>query len=226
MEPFKVRVWGPYACFTRPEFSVERLSYDVMTPSAARGVLEAIFWKPEFRWEIREIWVLKPIQHASFLRNEIGSRQGETPFFVEERRQQRTTRALKDVCYVIKAQPVLNPHATDNIAKYRDCFWRRVERGQYHHTPYLGTREFAASFSALVGDEVPIREDRDLGTLLFEKCYHDNPKRPEMEFWSHREGKPRRVKGWAEPLFFTPRLQQGKLVVSPDEYKRLEDDNA
>jgi len=226
MEPFKVRVWGPYACFTRPEFSVERVSYDVMTPSAARGVLEAIFWKPEFRWEIREIWVLNPIQHITFLRNEIGTRQGYKPILVEEKRQQRTTRALKDVCYIILAQPVLNPHATDNIAKYRDCFWRRVERGQYHHTPYLGTREFAAFFSAPAGDEEPIREDRDLGTLLFEKRYHDDPKRPEMQFWSHREGKPRRVKGWAEPLFFISRLQQGKLVVSPDEYMRLEDDNA
>ena len=99
MDWLKVKVWGPYACFTRPEFNVERVSYDVMTPSAARGILEAIFWKPEFRWEVREIWILNPIRHIAFLRNELAARQGQVPFFVEDQRQKRTTRALKEVAY-------------------------------------------------------------------------------------------------------------------------------
>ena len=152
----EVKVWGEFACFTRPEMKAERVSYSVMTPSAARGVLEAIFWKPEFSWQVREIWVLNPIRHFSILRNEVNSKAafatargwGRTGggYFADEDRAQRHTLALRDVAYLIKADMALAPHATEDIAKYRDQFRRRVNRGQCYHQPYLGCREFVASF--------------------------------------------------------------------------------
>jgi CRISPR-associated protein Cas5d len=149
-EPLRVKVWGEYACFTRPEMKVERVSYPVMTPSAARGVLEAIFWKPEFQWRIREIHVLKPLRHIALLRNEVDRRipvRGAQPFFADESRAQRHTLALRDVAYIIVADIVLQPHADKDIAAYRDQFQRRVERGQCYRQPYLGCREFAAHFA-------------------------------------------------------------------------------
>src|SRR6266852_3706669 len=147
--PVEVCVWGKLACFTRPEMKVERVSYEVITPSAARGVLEAIFWKPEFAWQVREIWVLKPIRHFSILRNEVNSKavvstargwaeEGGGGYFAEDDRAQRHTLALRDVVYLIKADIVLKPHATDDVAKYRDQFRRRINRGQCHSVPYLG----------------------------------------------------------------------------------------
>src|SRR5713226_8066404 len=130
----EVKVWGVLACFTRPEMKVERVSYEVITPSAARGVLEAIFWKPEFAWQVREIWVLRPIRHFSILRNEVKSKAVVSTargwaeegggYFAEDDRAQRHTLALRDVAYLIKADIVLKPHATDDIAKYRDQFRR------------------------------------------------------------------------------------------------------
>jgi CRISPR-associated protein Cas5d len=136
----EVKVWGELACFTRPETKAERVSYPVMTPSAARGILEAIYWKPEFAWRVREIWVLKPIQYLSILRNEVNSRQSEVSarkweksgggYLASEDRAQRHTLALRDVAYLIRADVVLKRHATENEAAYRDQFRRRVQRGQ------------------------------------------------------------------------------------------------
>ncbi len=154
--PLQVEVWGDFACFTRPEMKVERVSYPVMTPSAARGVLEAILWKPEFAWRVEEIAVLRPIHWFSILRNEVNSRASERSarswadkgggFIVEDDRTQRHTLALRDVRYRITASIELRPHATDDVAKYRDQFRRRVRGGQCFATPYLGCREFSASF--------------------------------------------------------------------------------
>ena len=179
--PVEVKVWGDFACFTRPEMKVERVSYDVITPSAARGVLEAIFWKPEFSWQIREIWVLKPIRHFSILRNEVkckaivstakGWAENGGGYFAEDDRAQRHTLALRDVAYLIKADVVLKPHATDDVAKYRDQFRRRVDRGQCHATPYFGCREFTAYFGRPAGGEQPIDLNDDLGRMLFDIDY-------------------------------------------------------
>ena len=204
--PLHVKVWGELACFTRPEMKVERVSYPVITPSAARGVLEAIFWKPEFDWRIREIWVLNPIRHFSILRNEINTRQSQRAasgwiekgggFYADEDRAQRHTLALREVAYIIKADVALRPHADSDIAKYRDQFRRRVQRGQCMHHPYLGCREFAADFSDLDGSEIPIDLTDDLGLMLGDLDY-----RPD---------------GTGTPRFFHAELINGVLSVPQD----------
>lgn len=214
----RVRVWGDYACFTRPEFKVERVSYPVMTPSAARGLLEAIFWKPEFRYEIRRIGVLKPGRTMVILRNELGSRQGTKPYYVEDQRQQRTTMLLKEVEYVIEADVRLRPHASDPVTKYVEQFNRRVERGQYHHTPYLGTREFAAHF-APTDEAAPAPFDLAVGPMLFDIAFIEDPNRPELEF--KRPGRPDPVKGYAKALFFDAHVKAGWLEVPAEKYLEL-----
>lgn len=203
--PLEVKVWGGIACFTRPEMKVERVSYDVMTPSAARGVLEAIFWKPEFSWQVREIWVLNPIRHFSVLRNETKSkavvstaRKWATDgggYFAEDDRAQRHTLALREVSYLIKADIVLKPHASDNVAKYRDQFRRRVERGQCHHIPYLGCREFCAYFGPPDSSEQAIDFTDDLGRMLFD-----------LDYASDESGR-------GTPRFFLSRLEAGVLKI-------------
>ena len=205
--PLEVKVWGDWACFTRPEMKVERVSYPVMTPSAARGVLEAIFWKPEFAWRVREIQVLRPIRFFSVLRNEVNSiashrsaqgwRQGGG-YFADEDRAQRHTLALREVAYVVKADLLLKPHADADPAKYRDQFRRRVARGQYHHTPYLGCREFAAQFGEPEATERPLPLDMDLGLMLFDLDYEQD-----------REG--RGIRG--KPKFFQAKLHSGVLQI-------------
>jgi CRISPR-associated protein Cas5d len=178
--PLQVEVWGDFACFTRPEMKVERVSYPVMTPSAARGVLEAIFWKPEFDWRVERIEVLRDIRFFSILRNEVNSRQSDRAarswiakgggFVAEDDRAQRHTLALRDVAYRITAAIELRPHATDDIAKYRDQFRRRVENGRCFATPYLGCREFSAAFGPPGGDR-PIEITDDLGSMLLDIGY-------------------------------------------------------
>jgi CRISPR-associated protein Cas5d len=167
--PVEVRVWGDLACFTRPELKTERVSYAVMTPSAARGVLESIFWKPEFQWVVREIHVLREPRYFSILRNEVNERQtddrarswsragGIGSFDPTEprNRAQRHTLALRDVCYVIRADVTLRPGVEADAAKFRDQFRRRVRRGQCANQPYLGCREFAAAFAEPDGSERP-----------------------------------------------------------------------
>ncbi|RJX22476.1 MAG: type I-C CRISPR-associated protein Cas5 [Desulforudis sp.] len=210
--PLEIKVWGDFACFTRPEMKAERVTYPVMTPSAARGVLEAIFWRPEFSWLIREIWVLSEIRHISWLRNEVNStavvstaRKWATSgggYYAEEDRAQRHTLALRDVAYLIKADVHLQQHADAHVAKYRDMFRRRVQRGQCHHQPYLGCREFTGFFSPPSGDERPITHTDDLGRILFD-----------LEFAPDRSGS-------AVPRFFNARLENGKLRVPPELYER------
>ncbi len=203
-----LRVWGEFACFTRPELKAERVSYPVMTPSAARGVLESIFWKPEMRWRIEEIHVLNPIRTFSILRNEVNSKASVgRPFLLtdaDDERAQRQTLALRNVDYLIRARIELAPGVQENIAKFRDQFRRRVERGQCFVTPFLGCREFAASFGPPSGDETPIEHTEDLGLMLFDLRYS-------------------RTGGRALPIFFAARLDKGVLRVPQRLYAEAAD---
>lgn len=213
-----VKVGGDYAIFSRPEFKVERVTYDMMTPSAARGVLEAIFWKPEVQWEIREIAVLNEPRTTAILRNEIDRRQGTNPFLVDDARQQRMSLLLVDVAYVIKASLRLREHATDPIAKYLDQARRRIERGQFHHAPYLGAREFAAWFEPPDGAEDPIHADRDLGTMFFDWVIRRSTSPSELSFRYHDSDGPHSSQGSAQAMFFHASLRRGVLVVPSDLY--------
>lgn len=215
----EVKVWGDFALFTRPELKVERMTYPMMTPSAARGVLEAIFWKPEFRFEIRQIGVLEAGSQMALLRNEISDRQGTRPLIVEEKRQQRTSIVLRDVAYLIRAEMVLRPWATDPVYKYSDQFNRRVERGQCHHTPYLGTREFAASFAKVNGSAVI--GDMAVGPMLFELAYIEDVSRKELSFMKHGPKGPREAVGYTRALFFEGIVRRGWLDVPLEKYQEL-----
>jgi len=188
----KLHCWGEWACFTRPEMKVERVSYDAMTPSAARGVVEAIYWKPEIRWRIERITVLKPIQFASVRRNEVKDKigagapkamkdgQGNLAFYVDEgdNRQQRATLLLRDVGYIVDAYiEILS--GPDNIAKHLDQFNRRARKGACFTRPYLGCREFAAYFELLEAEGAMPSVDaslvgrRDLGWMLHDIDFSD-----------------------------------------------------
>lgn len=208
----KLRVWGDYACFTRPEMKVERVSYDVMTPSAARGILEAIHWKPAISWVIDRIHVLRPIRFQNIRRNEVGSKisarvagtamkAGSTQglhMAVDEDRQQRATLALRDVEYGIEAHFELTPRAKadDTEGKHLEMFRRRASSGQCFHRPCLGVREFPAYFE-LVEDfpqtELPeAGRDLDLGWMLYDINYAAG----------------------REALFFRARMQGGVIDVA------------
>ena len=183
----KLRVWGDYACFTRPEMKVERVSYDVMTPSAARGILEAIHWKPAIRWVIDAIHVLRPIKFDNVRRNEVKSKipkpnpmavmRDKKPLFyvVDEgdNRQQRASTLLRNVEYVIEAHFVMTEKAgpEDNKGKHLDIFNRRARAGQFFHQPCLGCREFPAFFELLEGS-LPTScyagETKELGYMLLD----------------------------------------------------------
>jgi CRISPR-associated protein Cas5d len=221
-----VKVFGDYACFSRPEFKVERVSYPIITPSAARGVLEAIFWKPEFRYEIREIRVLRLGTQAAILRNEIATRQSHEPIVIENERQQRTSLMLRNVAYAIRAEIELRPHVACGPGKYLDQFRRRVQKGQCHHTPCLGTRECSASFEPANGDPVDEQlRDRqmDLGQMLFDIAYTEGRTRQEKQLTFRRasaDGQ-REVSGYASALFFHARLESGVLSVPPEKYGEL-----
>lgn len=205
--PLSVRVWGELACFTRPELKAERVSYRVMTPSAARGILESIFWKPEMRWRVEAIHVLKPIRTFSVLRNEVNSKasvqRALSPYLADEDRAQRQTLALRCVDYLIRARIEVAPRVTEDGAKFRDQFRRRVERGQCFITPYLGCREFAASFGPPTGTEVEIEQTEDLGLMLFD--LHYDP-----------------AAGRSLPVFFPARLDGGILRVPQELYGEVE----
>lgn len=220
MSYLTVKVWGCYACFTRPEFRAERVSYEVMTPSAARGVLEAIFWKPEFTWQVREIHVLKKIHHFSIMRNEINSWQSDRSakdpsyhYYADDDRAQRHMLGLRDVAYVIKADIQLKKHANAHPAKYRDQFRRRVKRGQCHHQPYLGTREFSAFFSPPEPDESPIEHTDELGLMLQDMTFTPGDKGTTISYLTHNETGAKVTKGNACPKFFPARLDNGILRV-------------
>ena len=225
-ELMTVKVWGEMACFTRPEMKVERLSYNVMTPSAARGILEAIFWKPEFQWRVREIWVLNEIRHISFLRNEMNSRQSERSdaskgghYYADDgkNRAQRHTLALRDVAYIIRAEQILAGHTLGPHQKYREQFLRRVKKGQYFHHPYLGCREFAANFGPVDGDERPIAVSDDLGMILFD-IWYEQVSKGNITIYSHDGKNTKSVKAKANPVFFQARLEDGVLHVPQSLY--------
>ena len=195
--PLRVKVWGEYACFTRPEMKVERVSYPVITPTAARGVLEAIFWKPEFRWHVEELHVLKDVNYFSILRNEVNKRASQQVaakwsqegggYSATDDRSQRHTLGLREVAYVIVARQVLRGDVTDDPAKYRDQFRRRVRDGRCFATPYLGCREFSASFGELDGSEVALSITEDLGPMLLDVAYRSDTSGRELpQFWNAR----------------------------------------
>ncbi|MBI2422530.1 MAG: type I-C CRISPR-associated protein Cas5 [Candidatus Hydrogenedentes bacterium] len=207
---FTVRARGPLAIFTRPELKVERVSYPVMTPSAARGLLEAILWKPAIRWRIERIKVLNEIKFTAFRRNEINNKAvapkasvikeggAMTPYYADEDRAQRNTVALKDVDYVIEAhfEMTANAGPEENLKKFTEMFLRRLEKGQHFHHPYLGCRECAADVTIAEHAATPIESNEDLGIML----------------WDIDFGKNNR------PRFFHARLRDGVLEVpmNPD----------
>ncbi|WP_404868380.1 type I-C CRISPR-associated protein Cas5c [Kitasatospora griseola] len=177
-----VEVWGPLACFTRPELKSERVSYPVMTPSAATGVLEAIYWKPEFRYVVRAIEVLRPVQWLQVRRNEVKSvvtakkvQELQTVpgarYDVEEDRDQRNTMALADVAYRIRAQIVVARHANAPEEKFREQLRRRVDRGACFSQPFLGCREFSASFGPATEAPAVAGRTEELGVMLHSIVY-------------------------------------------------------
>jgi CRISPR-associated protein Cas5d len=196
----RLLVSGDRACFTRPEMKVERVSYDVMTPSAARGILDAIHWKPAIVWVVDAIHVLKPIQFQTIRRNEVGHKASSDniktamksgsleglQLLANEDRQQRAATVLVDVEYIIEAHFELTSKAgpDDTIGKHLDIFNRRAARGQCFHQPCLGTREFDARFTLIqpgVPLPSPISETRDLGFMLFD-IEHQTEGRPSLFF--------------------------------------------
>lgn len=209
-----VEVWGDYACFSRPEMKVERVSYDVMTPSAARGILEAIYWHPGMRWIVDRIRVCAPIRFTNIRRNEVkdtlSARKaksvmeagGDLYLATPESIQQRAAMVLRDVHYVIEAHFVMTPKAAagDNPGKFQDIMRRRLEKGQCYHQPCLGVREFPAHFRPC-SEYPPCPEEllgeQDLGWMLLDLDYSD----PEN----------------ITPHFFRGTLYDGVLEVPPME---------
>jgi CRISPR-associated protein Cas5d len=205
--PYLVRIRGGLALFTRPEFKTERLSYDVLTPSAARGILEAVLWKPAIRWEIRKILLLAPARYIQFKRNEVTSRTSVASaqrasrdgapldYFADEDRAQRNTIALRDVDYAVEAEFHMTSKQgpDDNPKKFDEMFQRRLEKGQYYMQPYLGCREFPAIVEPYTGTPPPLEaETRDLGYML-----HDLRFGPKGN----------------EPVFFRARIEHGVIEV-------------
>lgn len=212
---FCLEVWGDMACFTRPEMKVERVSYDVITPSAARAVFEAIFWKPAIEWRIKKIEVLKPIKWTTVRRNEVGSlmNYNKTGIFIENERTQKNSLLLKDVHYRITAELVFirvkdreelsSGEGTslmdakekemilvdENPGKYNAMFERRARKGQCFTQPYFGCREFSASFKLVESSQnerlQPICESKDLGFMLYDMDF-TNANNPQAMFYRVR----------------------------------------
>ena len=199
-----LEVWGDWACFTRPELKVERVSYDVITPSAARAIFEAILFKRyAMRWQVTKIEVINPIKWTTIRRNEVGAVAGKSPIYIEDKRQQKNSLLLKDVRYRIYAKlvfiPVKNrskeafgkhqPGNDENPMKYYQMFERRASQGQSFTQPYLGCREFSASWKYIDTTEdltSPLNEDRDLGIMLYDMDFDKNPKSPDAMFYRAR----------------------------------------
>lgn len=206
----KLEVWGNYACFTRPEMKVERVSYDVMTPSAARGILEAIFWHPGMHYVIDRIHVLSPISFTNIRRNEVKSKisastvydkltGNRTELYLNTAKdiQQRAAMILQDVRYVIEAHFELVPEKMgkdDNEGKFSEMLRRHIEKGQCYHQPYFGCREFPVYFRPWEAETIPTaypKETRDLGIMLFDMDYQDSTN--------------------IQPMFFRAKLENGVL---------------
>jgi CRISPR-associated protein Cas5d len=207
-QPFRIRARGEIACFTRPEMKVERVSYEVMTPAAARGLLEAVLWKPAIEWRIHAIEILAPVRWISVRRNEVNSRASleKRMILVDDDRAQRNTVALRDVDYVIHASFAMTRRAgdSDNVRKFEEMFERRLEKGQHHSAPFLGCREFAAQVESAIDSLVPIEVDRPLGWMFYDFD------------WSGFDGDgPHRESAARTPLFFEARLTSGVLRVPP-----------
>jgi len=210
----RLRCSGPLAIFTRPELKTERFSYPVPTPSALRGVLEAVLWKPAIAWHIHRIHVLNPIQFTSFRRNEVNSKAvaprasilaggGAAPkFYADEDRAQRNTVALSKVDYLVEARFTLTERAGegDTVAKFAAMFDRRVEKGQVFQQPYFGCRECAADVRTPDGNEKAIGETQDLGLMLWDVAF-------------------RTVKGKSDnrPIFYWARMEMGVISVPESE---------
>lgn len=217
-----LEVWGDFACFTRPELKVERVSYDVITPSAARAIFEAIFWKPAIHWQVTRIEVLKPIRWFNIKRNEVGKTMSPTSngLIIEDNRQQRSSMLLRDVKYRIFARQEYIPvrkrtsdeqrmNAKDeNPGKYNAMFERRASKGQCFNHPYLGCREFTCNFR-LVEPSVygeGIDETRDLGLMLYD-----------MEF---QKGDTYGEKP-ATAMFFRAQMNHGVIIVPPKDSEEV-----
>lgn len=223
---FCLEVWGPMACFTRPELKVERVSYDVITPSAARAVFEAIFWKPAIHWQVTKIEVLNPIKWTTIRRNEVGAVASKNPIFIEDKRQQKNSLLLQDVRYRIWAKLEFIPQwkrketknarideeevdllrKDENPGKYNAMFERRASKGQCFNQPYLGTREFSASFRLVKPEQEdskdPIDESRDLGIMLYDMDFEGNPDKPDA-------------------MFYRAKMENGVIIVPPIDSKEV-----
>lgn len=183
-EIVRVKVTGDFACFTRPDLKVERMTYPCMTPSAARGVLDSILWKPEFQWYVRRIQVLSPINFFSIKRNEINAKQKENPLIIEDRRTQRNSIILRDVSYVIEASIYQKEFNKQNPpVKYVEMFRRRVRKGQCYRRPFLGTREFSAEFWEVESTDIPIAVTIPIGSMLFDLVYDESGKPSPLFFY-------------------------------------------
>ena len=212
---YGLEVWGDIACFTRPELKVERVSYDVITPSAARNIFQAIFWKPAIEWQITRIEVINPIRWISIRRNEVGAigagNPNAKPIIATEKRQQKNTLMLRDVRYRLYAKMVYIPPknrknekarkagSDENPKKYQEMFERRASNGQFFTSPYLGTRECSAFFCLLdkksKGGSDLLQDTRDLGLMLFDMDFSD----------------PANIK----PMFYFAKMKNGVIEV-PD----------
>lgn len=207
-----LEIWGDMACFTRPELKVERVSYDVITPSAARAIFDAIFWKPAIRWEVTKIEVLNPIKWTSIRRNEVGAvgNLRKKEIFIEDYRQQKNSLLLKDVRYRIYARQIFIPVSkrkgekhqggiNENPGKYNAMFERRASKGQCFNQPYLGSREFSASFQLISSEDekkqAPIQQDKDLGIMLYD-----------MDFANKKN---------IRAMYYRAEMKQGTIIVPP-----------
>lgn len=209
-----LEVWGDWACFTRPELKVERVSYDVITPSAARAIFEAILFKRyAMKWQVTRIEVINPIKWANIRRNEVGAVAGKSPIFIEDKRQQKNSLILQDVRYRIYAKLVFIPigkrppeaftkhkaDASENPMKYYEMFERRASNGQCFTQPYLGCREFAANWKYIDSTSTlqpPLPEDEDFGIMLYDMDFDKNPQKPDA-------------------MFYRAKMKQGVIIV-PD----------
>jgi CRISPR-associated protein Cas5d len=216
MTMFCLQVSGPFACFTRPEMKVERVSYDVITPSAARAVFESVLWKPAIRWRVDRIEVLKPINWINLRRNEVSAvvsthnvqqamklGRGALGIYIETERQQRAGYFLREVAYRLHADLSLAPGCTEPLAKYTEMFARRASKGQCVNQPYLGCREFAADFRLVTAETppaIPIGDTRELGWMLHDLDF-TNPTDP-------------------QPRFFNAKMDRGVVQVPPFEEAR------
>lgn len=215
-----LEVWGDLACFTRPEMKVERVSYDVITPSAARAIFEAILFKRyAMRWQVTKIEVLNPVRWTTIRRNEVGAVAGKSVIYIEDKRQQKNTLLLQNVRYRIYAKliyiPVKDrpkeafvkhkPGEDENPVKYYSMFERRASEGQCFTQPYLGCREFAANWKYVEDTaqlEPPLPEDNDFGIMLYDMDFEGNPQNPEA-------------------MFYRAKMEQGVIIVPDKESKEV-----